>query len=130
MISKKRIISVSFISVVVIIIGVFLFYSRHNKNHIVNNSNLDSVLITATPAASNKVSYDCSKGKSVFELLKKTDPNVSYSKSNYGVFVTAINGIKQGNGRYWLFSVDGKEATVSADTYICQGNETVDWELK
>lgn len=77
-----------------------------------------------------QVIYNCEKDKSVFDVLVKSVANVESEDSTLGKFVTSIDGHEQGGGKYWLYTVNGQEATVSASQYICQDNEEVIWELK
>src|SRR3989339_902242 len=66
------------------------------------------------------------------ETAKTTEGNadpVSYNCEG-GKTVNAINGIKGGtNNKYWIYFVDGKSATISADNYKCQGTEKVEWKF-
>lgn len=74
--------------------------------------------------------YDCQSGKSAFEVLEEKASDVEFKGSSFGRMVTGINGIKQGSGKYWLYFINGKDATVSADSYICIEEEKIKWELK
>lgn len=87
--------------------------------------------IQYSPSPDNKevFSYECEKGKSAFDVLDQK-AEVEFSESSFGKLVTSINGKPQGDGKYWLYSVDGKEATVGATAYKCNGNEAIKWELK
>jgi hypothetical protein len=80
----------------------------------------------------NQIGYQCEAGKSAFEVLldKVGDANVTVKEFSFGKQVTAINGIEQGDNKFWLYSIDNQEATTSADTYTCQGEEQIVWELK
>ncbi|MBI3485435.1 DUF4430 domain-containing protein [Candidatus Daviesbacteria bacterium] len=78
---------------------------------------------------SSQVSYNCQAGKTAFEVLQDKN-QVQFQGSSFGRMITAINGKNQGQGKYWLYFIDGKEASVSADAYLCQGNEQIKWELK
>jgi hypothetical protein len=73
--------------------------------------------------------YECEKGKSAFDVLDEK-ANVQFSESSFGKLVTSIDGKAQGDGKYWLYSINDKEATVGATAYICNGNEAIKWELK
>lgn len=80
--------------------------------------------------SSNAISYDCVKDKNAFELLKSNNHQVDFTQSTYGKLITSIDGKSQGEGKYWLYSVDTKEATVGAEAYTCQNQEKIEWELK
>lgn len=85
------------------------------------------------PTIENKynptITYQCETGKTAFELLQQKH-DVKSTDSEFGALVTSINGTEQSRNKYWLYSVDGKEATVSASFYNCQEKESIKWELK
>lgn len=87
------------------------------------------ILKSQETADKKPISYTCQPGKSAFEILEQSN-NVEFKGSSFGRFITKINGVEQGEGKYWLYLVDGREATVSADSYVCQGREQIKWELK
>lgn len=85
----------------------------------------------AENAAPETISYNCEAGKSALELLrKKVADSLEVKTYSIGAMVESINGVKGGTGnKYWLYFVDGKSATVSADTYHCQDREPVEWRF-
>jgi hypothetical protein len=80
--------------------------------------------ITSNPRAD--FLYMCEAGKSALD----NKDEVEFDESSFGKLVTSINNQKQGNNKYWSYLIDGKEASVGASTYICQGGEEIKWELK
>lgn len=92
-------------------------------------SSVSSTSTTSKPV--EEIAYDCQKGKNAFELLsQKTDGKLETKDYSFGKMVNAINGLAGGSGgKYWLYFVDGKSASVSADNYKCQGNEKIEWKL-
>ncbi|OGE31946.1 hypothetical protein A2631_02375 [Candidatus Daviesbacteria bacterium RIFCSPHIGHO2_01_FULL_44_29] len=92
-----------------------------------------SNLATPTPVKNspvkNLVEYPCQPGKTAFDLLEES-ASVDAKDSSFGKMVTGINGVSQDNGKYWLYLVDNKEATIGAQAYNCIGNEQIKWELK
>ncbi len=117
--------------VVLLLVAGFVFIKFLELGSTAPSSKLQ---IFQTPSLSSttkkEVSYNCQPGKTAFETLQENHNQVNYQGSSFGRMITGINGVSQGNGKYWLYSVDGKDATVSADAYICQGNEKIKWELK
>lgn len=87
------------------------------------------VVLSPTPTINRELSYDCQPGKTVFELLE-SNSQVTFDSTSFGKLVTSINGMPQGEGKYWLYNVDSKEATVGAESYVCQSSEKIKWELK
>lgn len=114
------------VPLLIFIIGILILVNRQGKNY----QELPFSSNTALPVSNtSKVEYSCEKGKTAYQLLEEKN-QVESSESNLGKYVVAINGVKQAEGKYWLYSVDEKEATVSATSYICQNNEKIIWELK
>jgi hypothetical protein len=84
-----------------------------------------------TTEASTNLTYNCEPGKTAFDLLEEISTTRPETKDfSFGKQILSINGIEQGNDKYWLYLVDEKEATVSADNYTCQADELIKWELK
>lgn len=77
------------------------------------------------------VVYDCQRGRTAFDLLQtKTNRQVEVKDYSFGKMIQAINGIKgESNGKFWIYFVDGKSGTVSADNYHCQNQEKVEWKF-
>lgn len=82
-----------------------------------------------SPAVSQVFRYQCDGGKTAFDALDEK-AEVEFSESSFGKLVTSIDGKSQGDGKYWLYSVNDKEATVGASVYICNEGEEIKWELK
>ncbi len=76
--------------------------------------------------------YLCQAGQTALDGLYNQvgEANVGIKDFSFGKQVTAINGIEQGEGKYWLYTVDGDEASSSADTYVCHDQEQIEWQLK
>lgn len=76
------------------------------------------------------------EGGSVFEVmekLKRDDKNFSFKYKQYpslGIFVNEINNTKGGEGKYWIYYVNGEEATIGVSEYILKGGDIIKWELK
>ncbi len=105
--------------------GLYLFKTTQVKEVAFENE-----LVAESPTKSTRsFGYECERGKTAFAILEEKS-DVSFSESSFGKLVTAINGTSQNDGKYWLYSIDGKEATVGASTYECQGAEQILWELK
>jgi hypothetical protein len=85
---------------------------------------------TPSPKVLATVTYSCQKAKTAFDLLAINKHKVEFKQESFGKLVTSIDGKSQEDGKYWLYSIDDKEATVGADAYTCQGQEKITWELK
>jgi len=57
--------------------------------------------------------------------------NFAFSGKEYpslGFFVKEINGVKDGSGKYWLYYVNGKEASVGASVYVLKEGDIISWK--
>ena len=129
--NKSRVSTIIFVVLILIAGFLTIQYKNHQVSPITKSSVISpaATMPSASPSQSS-FSYTCSPNTNVFESLQKSATSVKYQSSSYGKLVTEINGMTQGNSKYWIYSVNGKEATVGAEAYQCQGNEKIDWELK
>lgn len=121
---SKKIPFVFFILVFFAAILVFLNF----QNKFFAKKTLEKNIQTSKNVMS--LEYDCESGKSAFEVLEEKTSDVEFEGSSFGRMVTGINGVKQGSGKYWLYFINGQDATVSADSYICLEEEKIKWELR
>jgi hypothetical protein len=71
--------------------------------------------LEATPPLQSEqatLSYSCAKGETALTSFQK----------NHGKI--------ESDGNHWKYFINGKAATVDADSYVCEGNEEIKWELK
>jgi hypothetical protein len=62
----------------------------------------------------------------VFDLLKEKH-RVEYKSSLQGVFVTAIDSVKGGDGYFWVYTVNGNPAQTACDRYITKNGDKIEW---
>ncbi|MFA6251329.1 MAG: DUF4430 domain-containing protein [Candidatus Paceibacterota bacterium] len=77
------------------------------------------------------------EGDTVYKVMdnlsNQKENNFSFSFRKYpalGIFINEINGLKEGNGKYWLYYVNGKEASVGVSKYELESGDIINWELK
>jgi hypothetical protein len=84
----------------------------------------------------NKYDIEIKEGSSVFdfmEKIKKENNNFDFKYKEYpslGIFVNGINGVDGGGGKYWIYFVNKKEASVGVSNYILREGDIINWELK
>lgn len=122
---KTKYLLLSVVVLVLILLGGYTF--RKVTSTAVTSTK--SVVPEQPSVDKNVFNYKCEVGKSAFDVLNQK-AKVEFSESSFGKLVTSIDGNSQGGGKYWLYSVDEKEATVGATAYICIGKEEIKWELK
>jgi hypothetical protein len=54
---------------------------------------------------------------------------VDFDSSSMGVFVKAIDGIRNTRTAYWLYFVNSSPAKLAADAFVPQPGDTISWRL-
>jgi hypothetical protein len=123
MLNPKKVI----IIVILCIIGAVILVKGTNGFN--RQNDIQTLNASATPSIT-KISYSCDKESTVLKSLEKNTDKVGLKEYSFGKMVESINNVSPSNGKYWLYSINGKEATNSADNYLCTGGEQIEWELK
>ncbi len=87
---------------------------------------------TQTKKADTKpgyIKYQGEEGKTALAILK-TKADVKTEDSDFGEFVKSINGEDGGGTKYWIFYVNGQEASEGAGTYQTKSSDTIEWKLQ
>ncbi len=69
-------------------------------------------------------------GTTVYDAMRKAVNLSVKTHPTYGVFVEGINGVMQGNGKYWQYYIDGKLAPVGVSNYIINRSLILEWKLE
>ena len=89
------------------------------------------ILITLNVFDKN-YSVKTEEGSSVYDAMKNIkDDTFSFSgveHSGLGFFVNEINGVMGTPGKYWIYYVNDKEASVGASNYILKDGDTISWK--
>ncbi|HAE36971.1 MAG: hypothetical protein UR85_C0009G0021 [Candidatus Nomurabacteria bacterium GW2011_GWF2_35_66] len=84
-----------------------------------------------------KYEVETKEGTSVFEMMKileeKSTPLNTFSfqykeVSGLGSFITEINGVKGTPGKYWMYYVNDKLASVGVSQYILKDGDIINWK--
>lgn len=113
------------LAIILVSIAVFIYFRPKNYQ-----SPTQTQKPQASQAVSSGVVYKCEIGKTAFDLLLEKYPETKFEEGSFGKFVTSIGGKEQGNGKFWLYSINEKEATIAASSYNCIESEDIIWELK
>lgn len=73
--------------------------------------------------------YQGTDGKTALALLKLRATVVT-KQSSYGEYVVSINGSDGGGKKYWIFYVNGQEASVGAGAYVTKSTDKIEWRLQ
>lgn len=134
--SKK----ISFIVVVCLLVSfMFLRYIPKkvtspttvlSANSTIGTFTVEQKIIYGNTTPEESKTQEVIEGDTVLDLLIKTK-NPEIKEYSFGKAVESIDGIKNGmDKKYWIYSVNGKEANVGAGDYkLTQGDKIV-WEHK
>lgn len=133
-----------FIIGLVLVVGLSIYFTQANNANENPKNNQTSVENTTSgtdrellsPASLNltitpdgkTVNHNGKTGYSAYELLTKIT-QVEADNTGFGPIVKSINGVAQTDKEFWLYSVDGKMATVGAHEYQTQDGEKIEWKL-
>ncbi|MFH1366398.1 MAG: DUF4430 domain-containing protein [Patescibacteria group bacterium] len=81
-----------------------------------------------------QIGFEVTEPVTILSLLEKgsQDHDLSYSAKEYdfGTLLEELNGYVNGtDGKYWTYSVNGKEAMVGVDAYQVSGGDTVEFKF-
>ncbi|MCX6754502.1 MAG: DUF4430 domain-containing protein [Candidatus Nomurabacteria bacterium] len=84
----------------------------------------------------NKYNTEIKENTSVFEAMKQIENesgiNNSFSfkyidNASLGSFITEINGIKGIPGKYWIYYINGKLASVGVSNQVLKEGDIINW---
>lgn len=62
--------------------------------------------------------------------LTKSKYTVTVQDSNFGSYVTAIDGVAADDAHYWALYINGQYADRGADVLITQAGDLIEWHLE
>lgn len=84
-----------------------------------------------------KYDIEVKKGSTVFEMMEvlekqsREDNLFSFKYTNnmsMGSFVTEINGVKGTPGKYWIYYVNNKLASIGVSKYVLKEGDIISWK--
>ena len=132
---KNKFQLIALLAIVILAVGGLLIYKNGINKSVETSQNSFSqstTNITKLTISPDKkiVSYEGQTGKTALEILKSLTV-ITTQQSNYGEFVTDINGIKAENGKqFWAFYVNGVLASEAAGSYISTNGEKIEWKIE
>lgn len=97
--------------------------------HVVNSPAHRVDITTNAQHQMVQLSYQGQTGQNALALLKK-HATVLTKHYSFGDMVTTINGVKGTGPKYWTLYVNGKMATVGAQSYMAKNNDKIEWKLQ
>jgi hypothetical protein len=156
---KKNIKNIIICSAVIIVGIILIFYFTKEKNISKNNDILpikqnfitepESAILKTQPTQEFRredtvifkiqdkgFSTQIRNGDTVYDAMKNLQDNelnnFSFNYKEYkgmGIFIEEINGIR-GDNKYWIYSVNGIEASVGVSRFRLKSGDIISWELK
>lgn len=131
------------VAVVVLIAFLAIYFTNNSKKVSTDNSEVkggntaevtDQINVRVD-VKSKQSSYvaDYKEGETAFELIKRIDEKYAdfsfeYSNSDYGVFITSMNGYKPDSAKeFWEFKINGSSASVGVGSYTVQKNDAFEF---
>lgn len=112
--------------VIGVIAGMFI-YGFVQKNKIQTNATNQNFSNQEDNAST--IAYDGQDGKDALTLLKEKY-SIESTQSDFGAFVSSINGIKaEDNINFWALYVNDVMATQAADKTITKTTDKIEWRL-
>lgn len=116
-----------------IILGAILIFGGSLLGNAVSKKQAEKAVAGTETAFKTVVektlNYDGQNGKTALELLRVTH-KVEVQESSIGTFVNSIDNTKNEDNKYWMFYVEGKLASESADKYITKDGEKIEWRYE
>lgn len=87
---------------------------------------------TITDADGNTTSYTVqipAADATALAVLEATDAEVATENSQYGTYITAINGIAAEGNSGWVYTVNGEQVMEAVDVYPVAAGDTVEFSF-
>ena len=136
------------LSLGILFIFVFSFIKNPSKPSLINgrvNTKIESKVLSpkdikvTLEVLDKKYDLEVKDNANVFEVMQKgqkesKSPNIFNFKykehAGLGVFIEEINGIKGGEGRYWIYYVNGVLANVGVSNYKINNGDIISWKYE
>jgi hypothetical protein len=109
-----------------VILLMLLFIAIGSGCQINKNSTSD---VTPPATQSNHIAYSGVDGKNAFELLQ-AQHKITSTSSDFGAFVTEIDGVKNSTDKFWMFYINGTLAQSAPDKYITKQSDQIEWKYE
>ena len=95
----------------------------------------EKIIKVSLEVLDKKYDKEVNEGSTVFEVMQKIqkENNFSFKYKEYpslGIFVDEINGLSESPGKYWIYYVNGEEASVGVSKKIIKSGDIISWKQK
>jgi len=90
------------------------------------------VVMKITPSGEKTYDYfiEVRDGLTAFDLFKYAGVPVEAKFYDFGAYVQAVGGMKEGDGLYWIYYLNGAPAMQAADKYQVKKGDVIEWKLE
>ncbi len=86
-------------------------------------------------AQNRQMTFDLTPGATALDLMLRAGQRENFAietkQYDFGTIVEAIEGTRGGDeGRYWLYYVNGEQATVGADAYLVKSGDLIEFRFE
>ncbi len=117
-------------SVIILLIVILSLSATSTMANVSSTSQVDSVSVVIEYRNGTVQDFDNAIGETVYNA---TESVVEIKARWFGnlAYVYSINGVEEdtNEGYYWQYWVDGNYATLAANLFMLDGNETIEWKL-
>lgn len=86
-------------------------------------------IIESASQSVTEVRYACSSDQTALVALEEHH-QISAKDTDFGRQVMGIDSRAAGDHEFWAFYVNGAPASVGADSYQCQENDQIKWQIE
>lgn len=138
--NQKNII-IALLLVVIFFMGTFYYlnFSKFENKIIKNDSKIETIKENAVTFTVLDRIYQVSikDGDTVYDVMNtlqsSKENNFTFESKEYpsmGIFINGINGMKGEANKYWIYSVNSVESSISVSKYILKNGDSILWEQK
>jgi hypothetical protein len=120
--SKTKIIVLTVAAVCGVTAGGLAYMADTRPHH------TPQVAVTA-PRRLTDIRYRGQDGTDALTLLRRRAA-IQTKHYSFGDMVVSINGVAGNGPKYWIFYVNGKEASVGAGSYVTKSGDVLEWRLQ
>ena len=123
-----------------ILLGSGFYYFGFSRKEISTEKAVKPLHEVVLYVLDNTYKINIGDGSSVYDAMnmiessqENNENKFSFKTKEYpglGYFVEEINGVKEGGGKYWIYYVNGKEASVGIRDYIVKEGDIINWKQK
>lgn len=115
------------LSAVSLITHLISYQWVHQTN--ISNPDIEGEINVSVYVNGEFISYVISDNPENAETIFRKVLDIKTKDMNYGSFITAVNNVSQGNGRFWMFYINGGMAPIGVSSYYVRNQDRLELKL-